>query len=169
MPEVHRTRQVAVEASWQVLDQQMIWLTCSVRDTGIGIDSDRLEMMFVAFQQADSSISRRYGGTGLGLSIARTLAERMGGQLRGESREGLGSTFTLEMPLALANAPRPRLRHGGAGALGGNGERCCWWRTTRSTRASSKPCCAAWASRSAWRPMAPRRSTWCSSNASPPC
>ncbi|WP_194790973.1 response regulator [Pseudomonas sp. UFMG81] len=97
--------EVAVEARWQVLDTQLLWLTCTVRDTGIGIDSNRLETMFVAFQQADSSISRRYGGTGLGLSIARTLAERMGGQLRGESREGLGSTFTLEMPLALANAP----------------------------------------------------------------
>ena len=102
--------QVQVEARWQVVDRQLIWLTCSVRDTGIGIDSDRLEMMFVAFQQADSSISRRYGGTGLGLSIARTLAERMGGKLRGESREGLGSTFTLEMPLALASPPpAPRL------------------------------------------------------------
>ncbi|MDH0302929.1 MULTISPECIES: ATP-binding protein [unclassified Pseudomonas] len=96
--------EVAIEARWQVLDRQLIWLTCTVRDTGIGIDSNRLEMMFVAFQQADSSISRRYGGTGLGLSIARTLAERMGGQLRGESREGLGSTFTLEMPLTLASA-----------------------------------------------------------------
>jgi len=96
--------QVQVEARWQVLDRQTLWFTCSVRDTGIGIDSERLEMMFVAFQQADSSISRRYGGTGLGLSIARTLAERMGGKLRGESREGLGSTFTLEMPLALATA-----------------------------------------------------------------
>ncbi|MFJ2986141.1 MULTISPECIES: ATP-binding protein [unclassified Pseudomonas] len=96
--------QVQVEARWQVLDRQTLWFTCSVRDTGIGIDSERLEMMFVAFQQADSSISRRYGGTGLGLSIARTLAERMGGKLRGESREGLGSTFTLEMPLALASA-----------------------------------------------------------------
>jgi len=96
--------QVQVEARWQVLDRQTLWFTCSVRDTGIGIDSERLEMMFVAFQQADSSISRRYGGTGLGLSIARTLAERMGGKLRGESREGPGSTFTLEMPLALATA-----------------------------------------------------------------
>ncbi|MGJ7548378.1 ATP-binding protein [Pseudomonas alloputida] len=95
--------QVQVEAHWQLLDRQLLWFTCSVRDTGIGIDSERLEMMFVAFQQADSSISRRYGGTGLGLSIARTLAERMGGKLRGESREGLGSTFTLEMPLPLAS------------------------------------------------------------------
>ncbi|MFZ5934356.1 ATP-binding protein [Pseudomonas sp. HS6-2] len=95
--------QVQVEAHWQLLDRQLLWITCSVRDTGIGIDSERLEMMFVAFQQADSSISRRYGGTGLGLSIARTLAERMGGKLRGESREGLGSTFTLEMPLPLAS------------------------------------------------------------------
>ncbi|AXQ47530.1 ATP-binding protein [Pseudomonas vlassakiae] len=95
--------QVQVEARWQLLDRQSLWFTCSVRDTGIGIDSERLEMMFVAFQQADSSISRRYGGTGLGLSIARTLAERMGGKLRGESREGLGSTFTLEMPLPLAS------------------------------------------------------------------
>ena len=46
--------QVQVEARWQVLDRQLIWLTCSVRDTGIGIDNERLEMMFVAFQQADS-------------------------------------------------------------------------------------------------------------------
>ncbi|HDS1817404.1 TPA: response regulator [Pseudomonas putida] len=101
--------QVHVEARCQVLDRQLIWFTCSVRDTGIGIDSGRLEMMFVAFQQADSSISRRYGGTGLGLSIARTLAERMGGKLRGESREGLGSTFTLEMPLALAAPAQAKL------------------------------------------------------------
>ena len=95
--------QVEVKAHWQRLEPRSLWFTCSVCDTGIGIDSERLEMMFVAFQQADSSISRRYGGTGLGLSIARTLAERMGGKLRGESREGLGSTFTLEIPLALAN------------------------------------------------------------------
>ncbi|CAM3841827.1 Autoinducer 2 sensor kinase/phosphatase LuxQ [Pseudomonas reidholzensis] len=97
--------QVEVETRWQVTDRQTLWLTCAVRDTGIGIDKDRLETMFVAFQQADSSISRRYGGTGLGLAIARTLAERMGGQLRAESRVGLGSTFTLEMPLTLSSTP----------------------------------------------------------------
>ncbi len=115
--------QVEVEAHWQLLDRQLLWFTCSVRDTGIGIDGERLEMMFVAFQQADSSISRRYGGTGLGLSIARTLAERMGGKLRGESREGLGSTFTLEIPLPLANltpAPLP-LATPGAWAMAEHG------------------------------------------------
>jgi len=105
--------QIMVEARWQMLDRQQLWFTCSVRDTGIGIDNERLEMMFIAFQQADSSISRRYGGTGLGLSIARTLAERMGGKLRGESREGLGSTFTLEMPLTLAS-PTPATLSGSA-------------------------------------------------------
>ncbi|MBD8601032.1 response regulator [Pseudomonas sp. CFBP 8771] len=87
---------------WQVLDHQLIWLTCTVRDTGIGIGEDRLESMFDAFAQADSSISRRYGGTGLGLPIARTLAERMGGTLRAQSKERHGSLFTLEMPLALS-------------------------------------------------------------------
>ncbi|WP_412461992.1 ATP-binding protein [Pseudomonas sp. SC11] len=91
--------EVQVDARWRMLDHQLLRLTCTVRDTGIGIDSERLETMFEAFQQADSSISRRYGGTGLGLSIARTLAERMGGTLRGESSLGSGSTFTLEIPL----------------------------------------------------------------------
>jgi signal transduction histidine kinase/ActR/RegA family two-component response regulator len=100
---------VRIEPRWQVLDRQLIWFNCAVHDTGIGIDNQSLEMMFVAFQQADSSISRRYGGTGMGLSIARTLAERMGGTLRGESREGQGSTFTLEMPLALAVQQAPCL------------------------------------------------------------
>ena len=102
---------VTIDSQWQVLDHQLIWLTCTVTDSGIGISADRLERMFVAFQQADSSISRRYGGTGLGLPIARTLAERMGGTLRAESVEGQGSIFTLQMPLALSEQspalPRP--------------------------------------------------------------
>jgi hypothetical protein len=98
-----------------VLDRQLIWLTCSVRDTGIGIDSDRLEMMFVAFQQADSSISRRYGGTGLGLSIARTLAERMGGTCaRKPRRPGLGVHPGNAAGLA-SPAPAPRRRRANAG------------------------------------------------------
>lgn len=90
---------IRVVTRWQALDNEVLWLACAVHDSGIGIPPDRLEHMFDAFQQADHSISRRYGGTGLGLPIARTLAERMGGTLRAESHEGSGSIFTLEIPL----------------------------------------------------------------------
>jgi len=100
---------VTIEAQWQSLDHQLLWFTCTVRDSGIGISAQSLELMFNAFQQADSSISRRYGGTGLGLPIARTLAERMGGTLRAQSEEGRGSVFTLEIPLALYQQPLPAL------------------------------------------------------------
>jgi signal transduction histidine kinase/ActR/RegA family two-component response regulator len=90
---------IRVETHWQPLDKQVLWFSCAVHDSGIGISPERLEHMFDAFQQADTSISRRYGGTGLGLPIARTLAERMGGTLMAQSREGQGSIFTLEIPL----------------------------------------------------------------------
>jgi len=100
---------VSIEAQWQSLDHELLWFTCAVRDSGIGISSESLELMFNAFQQADSSISRRYGGTGLGLPIARTLAERMGGTLRAQSEEGRGSVFTLEIPLALYKQAMPAL------------------------------------------------------------
>ena len=93
--------QVSIEPQWQRLDNQLIWFSCAVRDSGIGISSEKLDSMFTAFQQADSSISRRYGGTGLGLPIARTLAERMGGTLHALSEEAQGSVFTLEIPLEL--------------------------------------------------------------------
>ncbi|NBB61871.1 response regulator [Pseudomonas sp. ODNR1LW] len=98
---------VSIESQWQSLDHELLWFTCTVRDSGIGIPSQSLELMFDAFQQADSSISRRYGGTGLGLPIARTLAERMGGTLRAQSEEGRGSVFTLEIPLALYQQALP--------------------------------------------------------------
>ncbi|MGN7935662.1 ATP-binding protein [Pseudomonas sp. 22447] len=107
---------VTVQCQWQALDHELLWFTCTVRDSGIGIPAESLERMFDAFQQADSSISRRYGGTGLGLPIARTLAERMGGTLRAQSEEGQGSVFTLEIPLALSTqvpaALAPRLPGG---------------------------------------------------------
>lgn len=100
---------VTIEPQWQSLDHELLWFTCTVRDSGIGISAESLELMFNAFQQADSSISRRYGGTGLGLPIARTLAERMGGTLRAQSEEGRGSVFTLEIPLALCKQALPEL------------------------------------------------------------
>ncbi len=72
----------------------------SVRDSGIGIPAAQHEQVFAAFQQADGTTSRQYGGTGLGLSIARQLARHLGGDILLESTEGLGSVFTLLLPLS---------------------------------------------------------------------
>ncbi len=72
----------------------------SVTDTGIGMREDQLPKIFNAFEQADSSISRRFGGTGLGLNISRNLAVGMGGDLLVSSEYGKGSCFTLRLPLS---------------------------------------------------------------------
>jgi len=108
---------VRVEPSWQQTDAQHILFTCAVRDSGIGISAQLLESMFDAFQQADNSISRRYGGTGLGLPIARNLAERMGGSLQAQSSEGLGSVFTLQIPLQRVAQEEPSPTTGAVGEM----------------------------------------------------
>ncbi|HEY5007710.1 MAG TPA: ATP-binding protein, partial [Caulobacteraceae bacterium] len=81
-----------------------------VRDTGIGFDPTVGTKLFKRFEQADGSITRRFGGTGLGLAISRSIAEAMGGTLEAISQPGQGAAFTLtlDLPRARGESPAPQ-------------------------------------------------------------
>lgn len=90
-------------------DQDVV-LRFAVRDTGIGIPSKLHAHIFGAFNQADSTTTRRYGGTGLGLSISQGLVTTMGGRLELQSEVGKGSTFSFELRFPIAATMTPVLQ-----------------------------------------------------------
>jgi signal transduction histidine kinase/CheY-like chemotaxis protein len=100
--------EVGVEVSVVRRTAAELRLRFQVRDTGIGIERDRIDRMFERFSQADAATTRSFGGTGLGLAISRELVRLMGGSIGAESKPGSGSTFWVELPFEPAEAePRP--------------------------------------------------------------
>lgn len=97
--------QVKVQVGEEKRDGNTVTLALSVIDTGIGISAPQLAELFQPFVQVDVSTSRRYGGSGLGLVISRSLAQAMGGAIEVSSEPGVGSCFTLRLPVKIDTAP----------------------------------------------------------------
>tara|TARA_R110002126_G_scaffold291807_1_gene459689 strand:- start:133601 stop:135964 length:2364 start_codon:yes stop_codon:yes gene_type:complete len=93
---------VTVVVDFEVGSDGRALLQCSVSDTGIGINKEKLPFVFDKFTQADETTTRTFGGTGLGLTITQDLLGLMGGNITVESVEGLGSTFSFVLPLEIS-------------------------------------------------------------------
>jgi CheY-like chemotaxis protein len=99
--------EIAIRVECEEGGEDGVALSVSVSDTGIGIEPEKLENIFEAFAQADTSITRRFGGTGLGLAISRNLVRLMGGHLRVESTPGCGSTFSFTARMEMDASAEP--------------------------------------------------------------
>ena len=86
-------RRIPLDASVRATPAGRMRLEITVQDTGIGIPPDRIDRLFKAFSQVDSSTTRKYGGTGLGLAICQRLCQLMNGDIRVESTPGKGSSL----------------------------------------------------------------------------
>jgi CheY-like chemotaxis protein/signal transduction histidine kinase/HAMP domain-containing protein len=109
-----RVRRARAEVAAMIGQDPATTLEVAVTDTGIGIPGDKLEHIFLPFEQVDGTTSRRYGGTGLGLAISKKLARLVGGDILVESRVGSGSTFSLVLPVRLPGGRSPPVHRPGA-------------------------------------------------------
>ena len=114
--------EIAVLVELESETPEVAWLHVSVRDDGVGIPADKLELVFEAFTQADGSTTRHYGGTGLGLAITERLVKMFGGRIWVESELDHGTTFHFTAPFAQQKQPdsmRTRSENGEAlGVIG---------------------------------------------------
>ena len=111
--------EVVITVEVQEESEDEVVLHLAVRDTGIGIDLEKQQLIFEAFTQTDSSTTRKYGGTGLGLAISSRLVKRMGGKMWVESEPGRGSTFHFTMPFRLQKFSSRKYAPSGAEPLRG--------------------------------------------------
>eukprot|EP00913_Durusdinium_trenchii_P013373 g12554.t1 len=101
--------EIDVSVDVDVVNTDSARLEFSVKDTGVGIPPERLDRIFDAFSQADTSTTRMYGGTGLGLSISMQLIRLMGGEIRVESQSGTGSTFHFSVIVGLNHSQQAEI------------------------------------------------------------
>jgi signal transduction histidine kinase/ligand-binding sensor domain-containing protein/CheY-like chemotaxis protein/HPt (histidine-containing phosphotransfer) domain-containing protein len=95
--------EIVVKADINWIESDRATLRLTITDTGIGMDDATIAKIFEPFTQADESTTRRFGGSGLGLAICHELTELLGGTITVDSRPGVGSTFTLSLPLQVGS------------------------------------------------------------------